>query len=135
MDIEKNEILNVLKTIIHPSIGKDILSIGYVKDLSLTGNKLSFILSFPSFNDPLKSSLKRACEITLKEKFSDNLEIDIKIEANIKPIQPKVEEKPLSDVKNIIAVASGKGGVGKSTSPRSVRANRVPDPGPKSPPT
>jgi ATP-binding protein involved in chromosome partitioning len=43
------------------------------------------------------------------------LELEIKIEANIKPVQPKTEERPLPRVKNILAVASGKGGVGKST--------------------
>ncbi len=115
MNIRESEILETLKTIIHPSIEKDIVSLGLIKNLSINRNRLSFILSFPSVNDPLKSSIKRACEIALKEKFSDELELEIKIEANIKPVQPKIEEKPLSGVKNILAVASGKGGVGKST--------------------
>jgi len=115
MQFTEKEILDTLKTIIHPSVEKDIVSLGLVKKLTINDNRLSFVLNFPSANDPLKTSIKRACEITLKEKFSDALEVEIGIEANIKPILPKTEEKPLPKVKNILAVASGKGGVGKST--------------------
>ncbi len=115
MNIRENEILEVLKTIIHPSIGKDIVSLGFIKNLKLEEGKLSFDLSFPLFNDPLKSSIKKACEIALKEKYSNQLEFKISIETNIKPVRPIKEDKALPFVNNILAVASGKGGVGKST--------------------
>jgi ATP-binding protein involved in chromosome partitioning len=115
MKFGETEILEALKAIVHPSADKDIVSMGLIRDLKLEGRKISFSLSFPSFNDPLKSSIKKACEVTLKEKISNDLEIDISVESNIKPVQPKQEDTPLPLVKNIIAIASGKGGVGKST--------------------
>ena len=115
MNISESRILEVCKSIIHPSEGKDIVSLGMINNIKIQGKRVSFNLSFSSFNDPLKSSIKRACEITLKEKLSNELIIDIGMETNIKPVQPKQENRPLPNVKNIIAVASGKGGVGKST--------------------
>ena len=115
MNLSESGILEILKTIVHPSAEKDIVSLGLIKNLNISNNSVSFVLNFPSVNDPLKSSIKKACEIALREKYSDKLQIDIKIEASIKPVRPKIEEKPLPEVKNILAVASGKGGVGKST--------------------
>ncbi|MBA7587124.1 Iron-sulfur cluster carrier protein [subsurface metagenome] len=115
MNIRENEILKVLKTVIHPSAGKDIVSLGFIKNLSISEDKLSFDLSFSSVNDPLKSSIKRACEISLKEKYTDKLKVTIGILTSLQPVQPKTKEKLLPTVRNIVAVASGKGGVGKST--------------------
>ncbi len=115
MQIHEKDVIEICKTIIHPSSGKDIVSLGMVKNMHVDSKKISFNLNFPSVNDPLKSSIKKACETILKEKFSDQLEIEVGIEANIKPVRPKTENEPLPGVKNILAIASGKGGVGKST--------------------
>lgn len=115
MKIRESEILEVLKTVVHPTAEKDIVSLGIVQNIGFKENRISFDLSFSSVNDPLKSSLKKACEIRLKEKFGSELDIAVNIITAIKPIQPKKPEKALPQVKNIIAIASGKGGVGKST--------------------
>jgi ATP-binding protein involved in chromosome partitioning len=115
MNIRESEILEVLKTVVHPTAEKDIVSLGIVKNVVIKEGILSLDLSFSSVNDPLKSSLKKACEIRLKEKFGDELDLTVNIITAIKPIQPKQAEKALPQVRNIIAVASGKGGVGKST--------------------
>ncbi|MBN1599726.1 MAG: Mrp/NBP35 family ATP-binding protein [Bacteroidales bacterium] len=116
MGIEANNIIEVLKTIVHPSAGKDIYSLGLVENLVVKENSVSFSLKFSTVNDPLKSSLKRACEIAIREKFGNDVNIDINIITAIKPVTPKKEQAEiLPGVKNIVAIASGKGGVGKST--------------------
>lgn len=115
MNISDNKVLEILKTIIHPSAKKDIVSLGLVKGVIVEANKIFFDLNFSSANDPLKSSLKKACETRLVEEFGTNTEININILTAIKPVEKKIPRKILPDVKNIIAVASGKGGVGKST--------------------
>jgi ATP-binding protein involved in chromosome partitioning len=115
MKIEEKEILGVLKTVVHPTAEKDIVSLGLVKNIVIEGKKIAFDLNFSSVNDPLKSSLKRACEISLKEKFGQDIDLTVNIVTAIKPVQPKKQERALPFVRNIIAVASGKGGVGKST--------------------
>lgn len=115
MNISENKVLEVLKTILHPSAKKDIVSVGLVKGLTIETNKIQFTLNFASVNDPHKSALKNACEIKLQEEFGPSVEIGIDISSSIKPIVKKQARAILPEVKNIIAIASGKGGVGKST--------------------
>jgi ATP-binding protein involved in chromosome partitioning len=115
MNLGEKEVVEVLKSIVHPSANKDIITFELVKNLSVNQNKISFELSFSTVNDPLKSSIKRACEIKLKEAFGDKVELDISIITAMKPVGPTNSQTILPGVKNIIAIASGKGGVGKST--------------------
>jgi ATP-binding protein involved in chromosome partitioning len=115
MRVSEAEISEVLGTIIHPNAGKDIVALGIVRNISVSGSKILFDLSFSSVNDPLKSSLKKACENALRDRFGQDLDLSINVQTAIKPVQPPKPEKSLPQVRNVIAVASGKGGVGKST--------------------
>jgi ATP-binding protein involved in chromosome partitioning len=109
------QITTILEKIIHPSTGEDIVSMNLVKDIKVEGNAVSLKLSFPSVNDPLKASLKKACEKFLLDVPGID-KVDIKIETQLMPITPKPKPEPvLKGVKYVIAIASGKGGVGKST--------------------
>ena len=56
------QITTILQKIIHPSTGNDIVSMNLVKDINVDGTSVKLKLSFPSVNDPLKNSLKKACE-------------------------------------------------------------------------
>lgn len=110
-----DEIRSILQKIIHPSSGDDIVSMNLVKDLEVNGTKVQFKLSFPSVNDPLKNSLKKACEKFLLDVPGID-EVDVKIETQLQPVKPKPEPEPdLQGVKHVVAISSGKGGVGKST--------------------
>ncbi len=117
MSYSEDKILSLLSNIVHPSTGKDIVTMKMVKDLKIEDSNVSFKLSFPSVNDPLKGSLKKACEKLLLEVL-DIEKVDVAFEAIMQPVKPKPKPKPepvLPGVKQVIAVASGKGGVGKST--------------------
>jgi ATP-binding protein involved in chromosome partitioning len=109
-------IIDALKHVSHPGKGKDIVTLGMVEDdIKIDGNRISFSLLFDRVNDPMISSIKKACIQAVKTYVGEDAEVEGNIYVKLKP-RPKPEPtKPLSKVKNIIAVASGKGGVGKST--------------------
>jgi ATP-binding protein involved in chromosome partitioning len=114
MSISRDGVLEALKNVRHPEAGNDIVSLGMVQDIRLEENKVSFILKFQRINDPLKSSLKKASVRMIHEKFGSDVEVDIETTAKVSVAAPG-EPKVLPGVQNFIAVASGKGGVGKST--------------------
>ncbi len=111
-----NLILDALKTVRYPGNGKNIVELGMVEDdLRIDGAKVSFTLIFDKPTDPFMKSVVKAAEQAILT-FADP-EIDIRGNIAVKTrqvAQPK-PEKALPGVKNIIGVASGKGGVGKST--------------------
>lgn len=119
MKLEKNNVLAILGKIIHPEFGTDIASLGLVENLSVEGNKVSFSLVFKKVKDPFASGIKKNCETTLKQEFGDSLSVNILELVKAPQMNAKEAKKSatsgIQQVKNIVAVASGKGGVGKST--------------------
>jgi ATP-binding protein involved in chromosome partitioning len=117
MQLSEQSILQILKTIKHPEHGEDIVSLGILKDLVVKSNEISFTLSLLKSNDPFASSIKKTCIKALSQEFGEgiNVIIDIKAPVSQPKESPYKAQASVSKVKNIIAVASGKGGVGKST--------------------
>ncbi len=117
MEISSNLVLEALKQVLHPEHGKDIVSLGMVQELLTKDNKIDFTLTLTKANDPFASSIKKACARAIEDKFGKDIVLDIKVKANVAPKaeSPYKAKASVSRVKNIIAIASGKGGVGKST--------------------
>jgi ATP-binding protein involved in chromosome partitioning len=112
MSYTTEQTFEALRKVIHPEQKKDIISLGMVQELVIEGNKISFSLIFNKNNTTNIANLKKACV----EIIENELGTEVEIRGNIKAMTVQNEtEKPLSKVKNIIAIASGKGGVGKST--------------------
>ncbi|MDR1524450.1 MAG: Mrp/NBP35 family ATP-binding protein [Tannerella sp.] len=109
-------ILETLAKIRYPGTGKNLVEAGMVEDnIRIEGNKVSFTLLFEKPNDPFIKSVVKAAETAILTRISP--EVNIKGNISVRSIQDArpEPEKLLREVKNIIAVASGKGGVGKST--------------------
>jgi ATP-binding protein involved in chromosome partitioning len=113
MELQKEKILEVLGRINHPGTKKDIVSMGVVHELIYREDELWLGLAFEKANDPFIQSLKKACHRAINHAFGEQT---LK-EEHIQVLVPETPEKqdPLAAVKHIVAVASGKGGVGKST--------------------
>ena len=113
MSYTQKQITDALKLVQYPGTDKDIMGLDMVRNLKIEGKKIGFDLVFQKSDDPNIIPLKKAC-VSAILKFVDK---DAEIKGNIKVKAMHVADEPtvLPKVKNIIAIASGKGGVGKST--------------------
>ncbi|GAB6008619.1 Mrp/NBP35 family ATP-binding protein [Dysgonomonas reticulitermitis] len=109
-------ILDALRNVRYPGTGKDIVEMGFVSDdIHINGMKVSFSLLFDKPNDPFIKSIVKAAETAILTYADPNIEIKGNIEVKAKQAEAPKPAKLLPLVKNIIAISSGKGGVGKST--------------------
>lgn len=114
MSITKETILEALKNVVEPDLKKSITELDLVSNIEIDGNKLSFLVKISNPAMHYKARMVEACEFALEKTFGKEIEVEVHTEGLPKD-RPKEQRKHLSQVKNIIAVASGKGGVGKST--------------------
>ena len=112
MDINKQNILKTLSNVIEPDLKKDIVSLNLVNNIIIDEKKISFSVSIKNSALHAKKRMREACEFAIDRAFKNKISSEIEIVGMSKL---ESSEKVLPNIDNIIAVASGKGGVGKST--------------------
>ncbi len=113
--ITKELILNALKHVIDPDLKKDLVSLNMIDNIQINEQNVRFTLVLTTPACPLKESLKKACISAIHEYVDKNAVVEVIFSSNVTSKKNISNEQILPGVKNIIAVASGKGGVGKST--------------------
>ncbi|MEI2824931.1 MAG: Mrp/NBP35 family ATP-binding protein [Chitinophagaceae bacterium] len=108
------KILEALSNVQEPDLGKDLVTLNMVKDIEISGNKVSFTVVLTTPACPLKDMIKNACVNAIH--LLVNKEADVTVNFTANTTSKRIDSGSiLPKVKNIIAVVSGKGGVGKST--------------------
>jgi ATP-binding protein involved in chromosome partitioning len=108
------EVLKALSNVQEPDLGKDLVTLNMIQDLKIDGNNVGFTIVLTTPACPMKDMMKNACENAIKLLVNKEAVVAVGFTSNTTTMR-KTDDKILSKVKNIIAVVSGKGGVGKST--------------------
>jgi ATP-binding protein involved in chromosome partitioning len=108
-----DQVLNSLKKVVDPELHKDIVSMGMIKDLSINDGKVAFTLELTTPACPFNSDIERDVRAAIAGLGVKDL--NMRVTARVMEGRALSMDELLPGVKNIVAVASGKGGVGKTT--------------------
>ncbi|MEA5141842.1 Mrp/NBP35 family ATP-binding protein [Arcicella rigui] len=113
LKIKKEDIIRALSTVQEPDLKKDLVTLNMIKDIELGVGEVRFTVVLTTPACPLKERIRKECEEAIHTHVDENLSVVIDITADV--TSSRMGTTLLPNVKNIIAIASGKGGVGKST--------------------
>jgi ATP-binding protein involved in chromosome partitioning len=114
-ELTEANILEVLRAVKDPDLHRDIVSLGFVKDLKINGRDVDFTIELTTPACPVREELKGAAIRSIREGIENVGQVNVAMTSKVTAHQHQQKENVLPSVKNTIAIASGKGGVGKST--------------------
>jgi ATP-binding protein involved in chromosome partitioning len=112
MNFNIDSVLEALKKVIEPDLGKDIVSLNLVSNIEISGNTVSFSVQMKNAAMHAKKRMEEACAFALERHIGKEISVNVNIQALKKA---EAAQNILPNIKNTIAIVSGKGGVGKST--------------------
>jgi ATP-binding protein involved in chromosome partitioning len=113
--VNREAVLGALKGVTDPDLRRDIVSLGFVKNLSIDGGRVSFTIELTTPACPVKDQMRDQAAAAVRA-LPGVTDVDISMTANVRSVSaPETGRTPLPGVKNVVAVGAGKGGVGKTT--------------------
>src|SRR5436190_7822046 len=112
-EVSQEQVLEVLKKVQKPDLRKDIISLGFIRNLKVESGNFAFDMNLTTPACPVKDQMRDEA-VALVKALPGVQNVDVKMTAEVRQA-PQMNKTALSSVRNIVAVGSGKGGVGKST--------------------
>lgn len=109
--VTKEQVLHALSFVEDPDFKKDLVTLNMIKDIEITPNSIRFSVVLTTPACPMKDHIEHACRNAIAHFVDKNIAVSIHMTSQVKT----TSSQPLDNIKHIIVVASGKGGVGKST--------------------
>jgi ATP-binding protein involved in chromosome partitioning len=113
--VSHSAVLDALKVVTDPDLHKDIVSLGFVKNLQVDGSRISFTIELTTPACPVKDQLREQARAAVKA-LPGVETVEVEMTANVRAAsRPEAGRTPIPGIRNIVAVGAGKGGVGKTT--------------------
>lgn len=110
----ESAVMEALRGVMDPELHKDIVTLGMAKNVQVSGDKVSLLVTLTTPACPLRETIEKDVRAALA-KVPGVTSVDLKFDASVPEARRMQDKAPIPGVKNLIAVASGKGGVGKTT--------------------
>lgn len=116
MELNESNVLKALATVVDPDFHKDLVTLGMIEDIRIEGHTVNFKVVLTTPACPLKNKIRQDCIDAVQGCFGKEIQVEPEMSARVTTQRQNLSQKEvIPGVKNLIAVVSGKGGVGKST--------------------